>query len=221
MEIERLNDTTIKFFITYKDIEERGFDRDEIWYNRERSEELFFDMINEAHDRENFEVEGPLWIQVQALERGLEIIVTKGQISDGNVKLEIPFTKNKQNDLPVDENIVKMLDEQFGDAYMDDIGEGPLELVIGFKDFEHLVSLSHTFKGVEIANDLYFFEGRYYLYVTFDDEKYNEDEQDDLLSRILEFGYESEITVYRLEEYGKKIMERDAMKLIRTHFPLN
>ncbi len=41
MEIERINDSTIKFYITYRDIEDRGFDRDEIWYNRERGEELF------------------------------------------------------------------------------------------------------------------------------------------------------------------------------------
>lgn len=41
MEIERVNDSTIRFFITYKDIEARGFEREEIWYNRERGEELF------------------------------------------------------------------------------------------------------------------------------------------------------------------------------------
>lgn len=40
MEIERINEHTVKFYISYGDIEDRGFDREEIWYNRERSEEL-------------------------------------------------------------------------------------------------------------------------------------------------------------------------------------
>ena len=40
-DIERINDHTMKFFITYIDIEDRGFNREEIWYDRERSEELF------------------------------------------------------------------------------------------------------------------------------------------------------------------------------------
>lgn len=219
MDIERVNDSTIKFFITYKDIEARGFDRDEIWYNRERGEELFFDMISEAHDKEEFELEGPLWIQVQALDRGLEIVVTRGQISDGNVKLEIPFSNDKSSDIPVDENIVDMLDQQFGDQY-NALDDENIELIIGFDDFEHLVALSHTFVDLDIENHLYHFEGRYYLHVVFDDEKYSEDEQDDMLSRILEFGYESEITVYRIEEYGKKVMDMDAMETIRNHFPI-
>ncbi|MED4798112.1 adaptor protein MecA, partial [Priestia megaterium] len=29
MEIERINENTVKFFVTYVDIEERGFDRNE------------------------------------------------------------------------------------------------------------------------------------------------------------------------------------------------
>lgn len=40
MEIERINEHTVKFYMSYGDIEDRGFDREEIWYNRERSEEL-------------------------------------------------------------------------------------------------------------------------------------------------------------------------------------
>ena len=49
MDIERINDHTVKFYISYIDIEERGFDREEIWYNRDRSEELFWEMMDEVH----------------------------------------------------------------------------------------------------------------------------------------------------------------------------
>ncbi|WP_078556878.1 adaptor protein MecA [Bacillus alkalicellulosilyticus] len=218
MEIERVNDSTIKFYITYKDIEDRGFDRDEIWYNRERSEELFFEMMNEAHDREDFEIEGPLWIQVQALDKGLEIVVTRGQISDGSVKLEIPVSSDKGNDIPVDDNIVDMLDAQFRDPQLT-VEDEFLELVIGFEDLEDAISLSHSFFIEDFENGFYFYEGRYYLHVIFMDEQYNEDEQDNMLSHILEFGYESELTISRIKEYGKVIMENDAIKTIRENFP--
>src|SRR5690625_1434130 len=82
MEIERINENTVKFYISYVDIESRGFEREEIWYNRERSEQLFWQMMDEVNYKEDFPVEGPLWIQVQALEKGLEIVVTKAQISN-------------------------------------------------------------------------------------------------------------------------------------------
>jgi len=223
MEIERVNETTIKFFITYNDIEDRGFDRDEIWYNRERGEELFFEMMNEANDHEDFELEGPLWIQVQAMEKGLEIVVTRGQISDGSVKLEIPVsTKDKDRDMPVDENIVDLIDAQFGDrrkGHADDVVEEQLEIVIGFEDFEDLISLSHSLQVTDLENSLYHYEGRYFLFVLFSDDRYTEDEQDDMLSQMLEYGYETELTVYRLHEYGKQIAAENALMTMRNNFP--
>lgn len=63
MDIERINENTLKLFISYHDIEERGFTKDEVWYNREKSEELFWSMMDEINDEEYFEVEGPLWIK--------------------------------------------------------------------------------------------------------------------------------------------------------------
>lgn len=219
MEIERLNESTIKFFITYKDIENRGFDREEIWYNRERGEELFFEMINEANDKENFELEGPLWIQVQALDKGLEIIVTRGQITDGNVRLEIPVSNDSAN-IPVDENIVDMLDENFGKTKKRDLEDEEtelLDLVIEFEDFEDAISLSHNIVVRGFKNALYHFENHYYLFVMFTDE-FPEDEQDDILSQILEFGYESEISIHRIQEYGKEIIGDEALESLRTMF---
>lgn len=52
MEIERINEHTVKFYMSYGDIEDRGFDREEIWYNRERSEELFWEVMDEVHEEE-------------------------------------------------------------------------------------------------------------------------------------------------------------------------
>ncbi|MDA3129134.1 adaptor protein MecA [Aliibacillus thermotolerans] len=220
MEIERINESTVKFFITYKDIEERGFDRDEIWYNRERGEELFFEMINEAHDRENFEIEGPLWIQVQALDNGMEIVVTRGQITDGNVKLEIPVSHHKDD--VMDDNIVDMLDEQFHSSQKSRYANGnhdndELEIVISFKDFEDLLSLSEVFTIPHIQNEVYHFEDKYYLYLRFDN-YYTEDEQDDMISHVLEYGEESDISIHRIREYGKVIIAEDGLETLRKKF---
>lgn len=215
MEIERVNDTTIKFFITYKDIEDRGFDRDEIWYNRERGEELFFEMMNEASDHDEFQLDGPLWIQVHALDKGLEIVVTRGQVSNGNVKLEIPVIQDNESV----EDSAELLSEEEIDE-LDPLND-QLEIVIGFQDFEDIISLSHNFFINDLNNKLYYFEGTYYLHVMFNDDQYNEDEQDDMLSQILEYGFESDISIYRVIEYGKEIVKTNALTFIRSSFPSN
>ncbi|WP_110113381.1 adaptor protein MecA [Bacillus sp. CGMCC 1.16541] len=223
MEIERINDNTVKFYVTYVDIEERGFDRNEIWFNRERSEELFWEMMDEIHQEEEFIAEGPLWIQVQALEKGIEVIVTRAQLSKDGQKFEVPISENKKIDIPVDEKLEALLDPQLSndDSKEDEeLDDESLQFVVRFQDFEDLISLSHRIQLEEITNEVYHFQGKYYLYVEFLEEHDETQDLDDVLSIILEYGHESAVTHARLEEYGKEIMKDNALKQVKHYFPL-
>lgn len=221
LEIERINDNTVKFYISYGDIEERGFDRDEIWYNREKSEELFWEMMDEVHQEEEFMIEGPLWIQVQALDKGLEVLVTKAQISKDGQKFELPITDERLKDIPVDERIEELLDQHFNtkaDDEEDESYEDTLEFLIAFKDFEDLISLSNRNILDDLSTKLYSFEGKYYLFVDFLEEEYDEEDIDNSLSLLLEYGHETAVTIHRVEEYGKLIMSQNVFSEIRKHF---
>ncbi|MGD6941362.1 adaptor protein MecA [Cytobacillus gottheilii] len=221
MEIERINDNTVKFYISYIDIEERGFDREEIWYNRERSEELFWEMMDEVHREEDFFAEGPLWIQVQALDKGLEVLVTRAQLSKDGQKLELPVPDEKAQDLPVDERIEEMLDHHFNSEDATEENEqyeGNLEFLITFKDFEDIISLSKKSELDSIKTTLYSFEGSYYLFLDFDEELFDEEDIDNLLSIMLEYGYETQVTIHRITEYGKTIIESDVFAELRKYF---
>jgi adapter protein MecA 1/2 len=223
MEIERVNEFTIKFFITYRDIEDRGFDREEIWADRERGEELFWEMMDEAHQQEQFPLEGPLWIQVQALDKGLEIIVTRAQMSKDGKKIELPIGDDKL-DLPVDQNIEKLLDQQFQseEEEFDELEEAEddyLSFLISFGDFEDVILLSHTIDSSSFENSLYHFGGKYYLYVTFNPDAPDR-EQDDLLAQLLEYGNDSDLSVYRIQEYGKTIVAEAALEHVQKYFKL-
>lgn len=235
MEIERVNEFTLKFFITYADMEDRGFGREEIWYNRERGEELFWEMMDEAHSEEEFPLEGPMWIQIQALEKGLEIIVTRAQLSQDGSKLELPINDEKQIDLPVDDNMENLMDESFhgkrASSRRKKVKQGAsnkpkekqLTFLIRFADFEDVIQLSHRFDSEEIATRLYHYDERYFLYAAFPDHADSENEdvhQDNELSVLLEYGFETKLTVHRLSEYGKLILPGDVFSQMRKHFPL-
>ncbi|MGM0921832.1 MAG: adaptor protein MecA [Bacillota bacterium] len=222
MEIERINEYTVKFYISYLDIEERGFDRDEIWYNRERSEELFWEMMDEVHDEEDFMVEGPLWIQVQALDKGLEVIVTRAQLSKDGQKIELPLSEDKLKELPVDENIESILDQHFNDD-LDDKSDGSaeeeeqqLQFLIKFNDFEHIIALAQV-PVSGFVNSLYSLDKNYYLYVEFD-EQHSDEDIENMLSIILEYGQESRMTIHRVTEYGKEIIANEALDVVKKHF---
>jgi adapter protein MecA 1/2 len=221
MDIERINENTVKFYVSYVDIEDRGFDRNEIWFNRERSEELFWEMMDEIHQEEEFAVEGPLWIQVQALEKGIEVIVTRAQLSKDGQKFEVPIGEDRKIDIPVDERIESMLDQQLN---QDKAGEelemqdDSLQFVIRFRDFEDVISLSHRLELEGVMNQLYSFEGRYYLYVEFLEEHEMTHDLDNILSILLEYGNESPVTIHRLQEYGNEIMKENALSQVKQYF---
>ena len=220
MEIERIDEYTVKFYISYGDIEERGFDREEIWYNRERSEELFWEMMDEVHGEEDFVVEGPLWIQVQALDKGLEVLVTKAQLSKDGQKFELPIPNDNLKDIPVDDKIEEILDQHFSHTDEEELllEEGSLEFLLVFKDFEDIISLSNREGLDKLDTKLYHFEGKYYLYTEFPEDVYEEDEIDDILSILLEYGYETQLTIHRIQEYGKEIIAKDVFTELRKYF---
>ena len=226
MDIERINDYTVKFYISYVDIEERGFDREEIWYNRERSEELFWEMMDEVHQEEEFTVEGPLWIQVQALDKGLEVVVTRAQVSKDGTKLEV---SENGDSFPVDEKIESLLDRQFNtglkhnestEDLQEIIEEDHFQFLISFRDFEDVISLAHRTNLEGISNSLYSYEGKYLLYIEFNEEQFTEDELENMLSIVLEYGQESAMTIHRLAEYGKEIIKDHALNEVAKYFPL-
>lgn len=228
MEIERINENTVKFYISYIDIEDRGFEREEIWYNRERSEQLFWQMMDEVNYEEEFTSEGPLWIQVQALEKGLEIIVTKAQLSKNGDDLEIPIDNENTIEVPVDEKIENMLEHKFGKQEekssdeQEEADDENLWIIVSFSDFEDVIQLSHYFydeEETDIQEALYSYNGKYYLYVEFSQEMLDDHRQEDLISKVFEFAVDSELTVHFLEEYGKKVFNDNTFSQIRTYFP--
>lgn len=223
MEIERINDSTIKFKISYMDIEERGFTKDEIWYNREKGEELFWSMMEEATMLDEFSIDGPLWIQVQALEKGIEITVTRTQLSSDGQKLEVPINQEKVIQLPIDEKLEQLLEQHMENV---DILNGEQEeqsdvdysFLISFRDIEDVISFSQRLVWEDIETTLYQFEDRYYLYVTCDEFLFEEEEVKLLRSLGLEYGDKTQVTVHRLQEYGNCIIKKEALQVLQQYF---
>ncbi|GAB3789834.1 adaptor protein MecA [Virgibacillus kimchii] len=223
MEIERINENTVKFYISYMDIEDRGFEREEIWYNRERSEQLFWQMMDEVNYKEDFNVEGPLWIQVQAMEKGLEIIVTKAQVSKDGENIELPSEHGQPDDGPVEKKIENMLEDKFGKnkTKQTDDEEENLWIIVSFNDFEDVIQLSHYLRESEGTNSetLYSHGGKYYLYLEFSQAILDDHIQENLISQVFEFADDSDVTIHFLEEYGKVVFENDTFSQVRSYFP--
>src|SRR5699024_1755448 len=225
MEIERINENTVKFYISYLDIEDRGFKREEIWYNRERSEQLFWQMMEELNYKEEFTVEGPLWIQVQALEKGLEVIVTKAQISKNGENLDL-FSSDDLEDITDEEALEQMLEQTLPTNDSEDDDEEDVEedrnysVIVSFNEFEDVIQASHAVQSPVHGVDqkLIHYKDKYYLFMDFPPEQSTDEEQEALMSLIYEFATQAQITLSMLEEYGKVVFAEDVFEQVQSYF---
>ncbi|MGL4821391.1 MAG: adaptor protein MecA, partial [Bacilli bacterium] len=138
MDIERINDHTIRFYISYVDIEERGYDRNEIWNNREQGERLFWDLMEGIDLQDEFLTDGPLWIQVKAHNKGIEVTVTNAQFAIKDDMLDFPITLFDQDVRP---HFVQM-GEDAGDSdetFDDDQADYDRDFVFRFASFEDCI----------------------------------------------------------------------------------
>lgn len=191
MRIERVSDSQFTIFLTFDDLIERGFTKDDLWHDASSVQNLFSDMMYEASTELDFELEGMLLVQVHLMQaQGMHVIVTQ-----------------KYENINWDEDFIEMkvtLDESE-------------ELIFSFMDFEDIIQVSAYLQTLSInGGQVYFMNDRYYMLLHDDD--LQDINKEDVIAVMSEFSYPSIITSYRLKEYGKVIFRSDAAKQIINIF---
>ncbi len=225
MRIERINEMTIKFYLTYTDLEERGFKQDDLWTNRKKGEEFFWSMMEEVNQEEEFVIEGPLWIQVHAFDKGIEFVVTK---SRNDEFMHLPEEESDdQLEYQVNEFLNKAIDNDHELADLltgDKAPAGHLfsdDILVQFKDLETVIQFSHSheFEQVDFEDLLYMYEGKYYYYVQFD-KNVPSDIIDGYIAHLFEYADQTKLKHAVLEEYGKVVMSHNVRHQIKRYFKI-
>lgn len=216
MDIERVNENTIKLFITYRDIEDRGYSREEIWYNRAKGEELFWDMIGEINTEDYFDLDGPIWIHVNASEHGLEVIVTRANLNSDGESNSLLSSFEEHRDA-AHKNLDESIFESFDDDDMNHLDLNNISLY-KFKDIDEIIPVANRLvSSFAVQSSLYKYEKYYYLAVDFSNIEDNQ-ERRNIRSIITEYLVPSKMTIYRIQEYGEIIMEQDCFETVLQYF---
>ncbi|MEB6611935.1 adaptor protein MecA [Staphylococcus pasteuri] len=234
MRIERVDDTTVKLFITYSDIEARGFSREDLWTNRKRGEEFFWSMIDEINEEEDFVVEGPLWIQVHAFEKGVEVTISKSKneeamnMADDNHFDQFDDQVNEllAQTLESEDNVENIFEQR--DQQKKAQQEQPQRqrkqasmrtVIVKFEDLEQVINYAYhnNQSTVEFEDLLYMIDSQYYYAIHFD-ENVDQETINDSYSQLLEFAYPTDKTEVYLNDYGKIIMSHNVTSQMRRYF---
>jgi len=203
MRVERLGDNKVRVFVTYDDLNERGIDREEIWQNGRKVQELFWDMMEYAYLETGFEVAGPIAVEAFTMPtEGIVVIVTQMPA--------LPSASGKQAESEEDDgDELELVAPDLSEAF-----------IFVFQEFEDVVRAAHSLAAhAGIGGSLYHYKGRYHLY--FDEDEIGEVMYDTIWSILHEYGELSSTTKAMLDEYGKRVMEHSAIQTLTRHFPLH
>jgi adapter protein MecA 1/2 len=195
MRVDKIAMNKVRIFISYDDLSARGIDREEIWQNGKKVQDLFWDMMEIAYAEVGFELVGPIAVEAFTMPtEGVVVIVT-----------QVPA-------LPGHSDEADDLDDQ--DVVQDPFGA----FVFVFSDFEEVVRAARILSLHDaLFASLYTYKGKYHLY--FDDEATPEELYDVVWAVLHEYGELASVTKAVLDEYGRLIIQRDALSQIAKQFP--
>ncbi|MET1993985.1 adaptor protein MecA [Enterococcus faecium] len=216
MEMEHINENTIRVLIGHEDLEERGVSFLDLLGNHKEIENFFYSILEEVDIEEEFRGSEAVTFQVLPKGDGLELFISKN-LPDEEI--------SQSEDSTVDsEDVSDFLRQQIiGSDPEEELSESALEeqerqATFAFEDFEQVIQLATDVELESAWTDLYLFEERYYLVVHFWMENLNQADVENQIARILEFAEKSDRTPETLNEYGQCLMARNAIERTKFYF---
>ncbi|MGG3470812.1 genetic competence negative regulator [Neobacillus pocheonensis] len=191
MRLERLTANKIKIFLTSDDLIDRGLSKEDIWKDSSKWNQLFHDMLEEASEEFDVDIQGSVAVEIFSLQaQGMIMIITVNEVEEDEEMLYDGF-----------------IEMQVSVGGFDD-------LIYEFEEFEDIIDLAKRLSSMNIlGGSLYTLNNRYYFLMV----KFDVSKNEQAACVFSEYGNASIISPHVLSEYGKSIIEDKAVETI-LHF---
>lgn len=225
MEMERINENTIRVSIANEDLEERGISVLDLLGNQKEIENFFYSILEEVDIDNQFQENDSVTFQVLPNYDGLELFISKSNVIDP------PADMNQYMSNQVDEftdflknHMVSQDDDQ--DASVDVLDENDLyadkplsrDVVFRADNFEDLIELGNVLSIPHASTSIYKYLSTYFLAVTFFLEDVSKDQLKNDIAKLHEFVTKTPVTKDILDEYGELVMEDNALNMLSFYF---
>lgn len=223
MEMERINDNTIRVLLGNEDLAERGITVLDLLGNHKQIESFFYSILDEVDQDHSFAEDAAVTFQVMPSQSGLELLISRSKDENNDEadrtdadedSANVPdFIRQQLNELDDDDD--EAVDEG---GFIDAKAADQTEVVIRLASFEDFISLAQALRLEGAASDLYTYQDRYYLVLTFYANKVAPSEIRDQTAVAVEFGDKVNLSSDVLSEYGKLLMPTSALETGRYYF---
>lgn len=197
MKIEKLNEDKIKITLSVDDLAERNIDIQSFIYNSPESQDMFWDMMQEAEQKYGFNVdESMIYVEASSAGAGIFTLTVTKTTGSLNIPASKTKTKFKKGNFKLKRKVTSV--HQENSIYI-------------FSSFDDICEFCNAVDCSKIQNNsLYKLNEQYYLKVS-----------NMPFNSILEFAIldnSPELTFARIQEYGSVITEDEALQKISLHF---
>ena len=200
MRILKVNDNTVRIFISFTELEDRNISLGDFFQRSARTEQFFWELITKAKDEVDFHLDQPFWIQATLASED-----------------EFVITVIKQEE-QIEAEINHIIQTSFGERKKAPASRtkssSPQDWVYVFADFEDVMSAVHLLpENHNLESALYEYEDEYYLILS----KFGTPRKKKIAEAILdEFGESIVLTETYLKEHGRVIIEKEAVKVLKN-----
>ncbi|GAX05540.1 adapter protein MecA [Secundilactobacillus pentosiphilus] len=237
MEMERINENTIRVLIGNDDLTQRGITVLDLLGNHKQIESFFYSILEEVDVDHQFQETDAVTFQVLPNRNGLELFISKGGADEESTDVDDENGAGSPDIEMVNEDEVpdflkKQLMQTDSDAVQDksstesaDHESSPVTktsplhtTVVRLHNFEDMISIAEALKLSDATSNLYHYKNAYYLELIFRVNETSPESIKDELAIAYEYAEKTKITADVLDEHGKKIMAQSALQLTRRYF---
>ncbi|MCD2255460.1 adaptor protein MecA [Lactobacillus sp. CC-MHH1034] len=240
MEMERINENTIRVILGNQDLEDRGITVLDLLGNHKQIESFFYSILEEVDKDHTFTSNDAVTFQVMPNKKGLELLISKGSPEGSEDTDDFAMEDDLSDDEEVSDYIKKQLQQSDNTngprstvSHFNDVkskNKKPLngftakpepefeEILLEFSDFEDVISAADALQLGHAKSNLYSYQNKYYLDLIV----YTADLEDinlsDAVAVAFEYGNRTKVTPEVLSEYGHLLMSENALSQINHYF---
>ena len=220
MEIEHIDEDTIRVRIKNADLEARGYTFLDLLGNQQQIEEFFYTILEEVDLDNQFKDSEAVTFQVMPNPTGLELLISKdSEVHEdlvSNVEFENFDELFLEQELEELEEIEELEDEEMNIEF--ESREEEHEVVIEFNNFEQMIQLAQNLKAISGFSSLYQLNKKYYIDFRLVQDDFSFRSFDENIAVILEYGIKSKLTSDILSEHADLLIEDNAFSTIYHYF---
>lgn len=232
MEMEYINENTIRVFIDTDDLIERGISFMDIMSNQNEVEHFFMSILEEVDVSQKFQHTEAITFQVMPKRNGIDLYISKGFGDDneedsafqqlmetiGELEDEDKEKANERQNVLDDHAPQEADKKKKATSSETEDPRVPREITLVFRIFEDFLAFARDFKDEFAQVDLYVYNESYFALIKFEANELTDDEIEDLISFAQEYAELSALNAGLIRERGTEIARGNASVQIRRAF---